>query len=555
MRNIRNVVENFAYPFLEYVMDLVDREGDAATLCGFPCKPDEGSFAVGTIVQCSVKLYLKENDPEKAEKLKERLVRFIGMIDENTKVGTWGKQFLIEALVSLKKAGRLDIIPKETIELLKEKTDYSDFLDKKTVTIPKELGLPTNYYHVALSCAIGRELLGFENDGMSDKIADRFLGIISENSGNGWMDEVPPRGRFDSYSLNSYKATYSPLIAAGKRVPSFIYENAKEASLINFSIKNRKGHGFSYGRSLSVYGDIGTLNQVIFGLRNGFIEEKDRDEALAYCIAICEKFVNFWFRKEKNSFDIWTDSRATDCYRGPEVVLNLNLEMAQSLISALEYFTAVGLDKYVPQKEVSCPEKWEMRKTVFVKEPSKERALYVLRRGEHTFMLPFVGMGDRESTVNDAYFAFPHEQEFIEEPVWRYQPFLVPEIITEDGKAAILMEGFHSIEEKNEDDKVTISVKGNLVCRDTTPTEIGFEGEYVFEGDKIKVTFDIHSPFKGAKMLFSGARTDHVRFAFSDREEITDVSGDKEFFSCSGGIKECKTAYFTGSKMGYEITL
>ena len=389
---------------------------------------------------------------------------------------------------------------------------------------------------------------------MSEKIADKLIEIMKDNSGDGWMDEIPPRGRFDSYSLNSYKSVYESVRMAGKEIPEFIMKNAKEAVLINLSAKNRHGHGFKYGRSLSVYGDSGTLGQIVFGLKNGFIEENDKDEAIAYCICICERLIDFWYRKDERFFDIWTLSRATDCYRSTDVILNLNLEICGILIDVLEYFTSVGLDTYVPRENISEPLKWEARKTVFVKEEGKERALYVLRRGSHSFMLPFVGMSNAPNTVNDAYFAFPHEQEFIEEPVWRYQPFLVPEVIFEDGTVAVLMEGFEKIIEKYEDDKITINVSGRLVGRDTTPTDVGFDGEYIFDGGKITVKFNIHKSYKSAKMLFSGAKTDYVRFVGSEREEMSDVSADKEFRAACGGIKECKTAYFK-NEIGYEIII
>lgn len=554
MKNLKETIEGFAFPFLEYLIDLFDRERENATLCGFPCKIDEGGFAIGTLIKCSVKLYLKESSPIRAEQLRQRLLRFLDMINEDSNIGTWGKQFLLEALNRLKDAGKLDIISPEKLELLNCKTDYSDFFDKKTVTIPSSEGKPTNYYHVAQCIATYRELLGFENEGMSGKIADKLINIMLENSDTGWMDEVPPRGRFDSYSLASYRNVYEALSVAGKDIPEFIMKNAKESVLINLSAKNRHGYGFMYGRSLSVYGESGTLGQLIFGFKSGFIDESDRDEAIAYCIHLCERLISFWYRKDKKSFDIWTDSRSTDCYRSPDVILNLNLEICERLVSVLEYFESIGLDTYVPMIDISLPEKWEARKTEFVKEKGKVRSLYVLRRGSHSFMLPFVGMSDKPSTVNDAYFAFPHEPEFIEEPVWRYHPFLVPEVVLEDGTVAVLMEGFEEINEKYEDDKVTINVTGKLVGRDTSPTDVGFDGEYVFSGDKIKVRFNIHKPYNSAKMIFSGAKTDHVRFFGSEREEISDVSSDKEYFACCGGIKECKTAYFK-NEIGYEIML
>ncbi|MBQ8208371.1 MAG: hypothetical protein IJZ89_06535 [Clostridia bacterium] len=552
MKSYRETTEKFAYSYMEYLIDLFDREGENATLGGFPCKIDENGLTLGGLLRSGVRLYLAEKNQKRAEQLETRLLRFFGMINEDSKTGPWGKQFILEALATLKNAGKLCIIPREKLELLEKKTDYGDFFNKEGLFIPKELGLPTNYYHVALACATYRELLGFENNGMSKKIADKLLEIMVNNSDDGWMDEVPPRGRFDSYSLDAYKTVYESLVMAGKAVPEFIIKNAKEAVFIHLSAKNRHGHGFKYGRSLSVYGEIGTLRQICFGFKHGFIE--DKDEAIAYCIHICERLINFWYRKDENFFDIWTGSRSTDCYRSPEVIFNLNLGMCVAMTEVLEVFTALGIDTYIPLKDVSEPEKWEARKTVFVKEKGKERVLYVLRRGKHSFMLPFVGMSNKPNTVNDMYFAFPHEQEFTEAPVWRYQPFLVPEITMEDGTVAVLMEGFEEISESYGDDKITINVHGKLVGRDTAPTDIGFDGEYVLDGEKINVKFNIHKSYKSARMLFCGAKTDHVKFIESEKEEISDVSDEKDFRAACGGIKACKTAYFK-DRIGYEIVL
>ena len=554
MKSYRETTEKFSYSFMEYLMDLFDREGEKATLGGFPCKIDKSCLTLGGLLRSSARLYIAEKNTDRAEQLEKRLLRFIEMINEDTTTGPWGKQFILEALALLKKAGKLNIIPHERLEILEKKTDYGDFFNKEGLFIPKELGLPTNYYHVALTCATYREIIGFENNGMSKKIADKLLEIMINNSDDGWMDEVPPRGRFDSYSLDAYKTVYDSLEMAGKAVPEFIIKNAKEAVLIHLSAKNRHGHGFKYGRSLSVFGEAGTLRQICFGFKHGFIEEKDKDEAIAYCIHICERLIDFWYRKEENFFDIWTGSRATDVYRGPDVIFNLNLGMCLAMAEVLEEFTKLGIDNYVPAKDVREPEKWEARKTVFVKEVGKERALYVLRRGTHSFMLPFVGMSDKPNTVSDMYFAFPHQQEFTEAPVWRYHPFLVPEITTEDGTVAVLMEGFSRIEEKYEDDRIIINVSGNLVARDTTPTDIEFDGKYVFDGRKITVKFNIHKPYRSARMLFCGAKTDYVKFIGSECEEINDVSEAKEFRAACGGIKECKTAYFK-DMIGYEIEL
>lgn len=556
MKSLRETVEKFTYSHMEYLLDLVDTEEEKAMLGSFPCTIDHEGFGAGTLLKCAVRLYLNEHNTKKKEKLKAQIVKFSYMINEDTPLETWGKLALLGALNDLKSNKMLDIIPSEMIELFRKKTDYTDFFDKATVTIPQNCGKPTNYYHVALSIATLRELLGFDEDGMSEKIADKLITIMKNNSGDGWMDETPPHGRFDSYSMGSYRAVSDALSQKGKDIPDFILKNAKKSAMIYFAARNRKGHGFKYGRSLSIYGETGALAQVTFALKYGLIEEVLRDEAISYIIHICDRLINFWFNKEMNSFDIWTGDRSTDVYRGIDRLLCINLEMCMSLMTTLEEFTRLGIDNYIPKNDVSLPEKWEIHKTVFIKEPSKARSLYVLRRGEHSFMLPLVGVvSDKPDTIiNDTYFPFPTEQEFVEAPVWRYQPFLVPEVIFEKGKFALPIEAFETIEDEYTDDGIIITANGKMIDSDHRLTDVDFEIKYIFYGDKITVRFEIMKPYNSARILFAAKDTSYVSFIGAEREEISDVSDDRGFRAACGGIRKCKTAYFNGS-IAYEISL
>ena len=83
------------------------------------------------ILAASYVTYLKAfHNPtkEKSNLFKERLLRLFDRINEDTHFSTWGKKFLLEALVILKNADEMHILSDEKITLLKKLTDYCEFL-------------------------------------------------------------------------------------------------------------------------------------------------------------------------------------------------------------------------------------------------------------------------------------------------------------------------------------------------------------------------------------------------------------------------------------------
>lgn len=117
------------------------------------------------------------------------------------KMETWGILNGITGLYRLQKAGLLEsVVDGDTLQLLKASLDWRTFVD-----IGEHYGLidkPTNYYGVAFGIARYRELLGWEPEGHSSQLLQRFLEHIERYSGElCFMDETPGDGRFDRYSI------------------------------------------------------------------------------------------------------------------------------------------------------------------------------------------------------------------------------------------------------------------------------------------------------------------------------------------------------------------
>ena len=197
---------------------------------GFPALEDDTFMVRGAIMQAVATLAIydqKTGNLRFADNLR-RMSSFSSLfIGQPTK--TWGKLKLLMGLSDLMDAGLLASVSPETIAIYRQASDYSDFLDKETLFLH---GLPTNYYHVAMACAAYREKLGWENEGMADRIRDKILGVIQDHSSEGWSDEQPPHGRFDIYSINVPMELVPPLMQTGHEVPPSALENLRKGDLL-----------------------------------------------------------------------------------------------------------------------------------------------------------------------------------------------------------------------------------------------------------------------------------------------------------------------------------
>ena len=322
-------------------------------------------------------------------------------------------------------------------------------------------------------------------------------------------------------------------------------------------MRNPKGNGFAYGRSISMYGENTIAQHLAYALVNGLLEENQIEDAVAYLIHAVEKLTTFWYREDKEICDIWLDGRATEGYRGIQRIFEVNVGFATNILAILAKLENTPYADYIPEKDIVMPDRWQWHKTDFVDEEKKKRALYVLRRKDHTFMLPLIGLGSRWKS--GAYMPIPREPMFIETPPADFNhPFLTPEVTLDSGIRAMPTQNYEEITQREGEDFVEITAKGKLTkLIDSYPdkvSEYSFTTIYTFRADKITIEYNVEHGWL-SRIIFAAKDVSYVNFPGADRTEIIDTSKTPEFDAPHGNLSKCKMAFFTGNKITCEISL
>ena len=555
-QTFRSILENFSHPIMEEIVALLDREGENSVYGGFPALQDDTFMVRGAVLQSVAALAVydrKIGDPRYADNLR-RMSSFSRLfVDQPTK--TWGKLKLLSGLCDLLDAGLLSELSPEALEIYKKASEYDDFLDKETATLKNNM--PTNYYNVAMACASYREKLGWENEGMADRIRDRILEIMQHFSSEGWADEQPPHGRFDSYSINVPMELAPPLLETGHDVPPAALEILRKAAYLCLSMRNIRGDGFPYGRSLSIHGDVTPVEVIGTALKMNLIDEKDRLDAIAYIGRCILKIKEFWYDPELGFINIWLKGRATNDYRNISRILSVNIETHRKLFDALETAEKLGYaDMPLPKSDYGWTEQWTCDEFLFDLRKNSKRALYLLRKKDLIFALPLIGGGRRFLQAN--YLPFPAMPRLLEAPQDTPVPFLAPHYFLPDGRKVVPAGFYESIDVEKSENRIVITARGKMSLSD--PPRLGGNPEpnapytaiYTFEGDTISVWFDTDAEITAVQMLYAGdARVEGLGFS---QEETLDVSDQK--FHTPHGAPE-KGVQWTGEKarVGYRILL
>ena len=249
MKSVRSLIDGFVWNHIEYFSEMVYEGGKDTEFMNVRVLDDPEKFVCGALscAEAALCVHYFVTKDKRAEVSLKRLVRFLSYTSESD-IKTWGKLSTLKALVTLKRAGLLNKIGEEQLSVLKEKTDYSDFFDKETLTLK---GAPTNYLQVAMSCAGLRNILGWEDGKYCRLIAGKLMAVMSRSSSEGWMDEQPPYGRFDRYSLIISSEMSDSLQNLSLDFPQSLSENLKKASDFALFSANNRGDGINFGRSLS----------------------------------------------------------------------------------------------------------------------------------------------------------------------------------------------------------------------------------------------------------------------------------------------------------------
>ena len=534
MSSIRSLIDGFVWNHLEKFVSLVDEGGEDTVFEGIRVLDEPEKFVHGALVNATANLYVHyvNTNDVRSEATLQRLLKFLSFVLK-TDVKTWGKLSCLRGIFTLYKAGQLDKLPSSVIEVLKEKTDYTDFYDKERNEI---INLPTNYYRVAMACAGYRERLGWDTERFSATICEKLVGIVEAGSEIGWMDEDPPHGRFDRYSIILSSEFADTAMELELEMPEFLKSNLKSAAELSLFMANKNGDGVNYGRSLSCHGDATPLEIIASASAMGLLDKENYGLAVAYSVKIIEKILGFWYDKEKGSFDIWWRGRTTNKYRQVHRVLEVNLDMAMHLITTLANFERAELDKVDADNSlIRSVNKWTVMRTDFT--PRRDRALFALKYKDTLSLLPIIGLGG----VCDwaAYMPFPSICGAIEGAPQAHIPFLIPEYKLSCGALARPIEFYNTVECDTVDDTVRIVAGGNLAIIDNgTPvkSEYTFSTVYTFSNGSISVKFNTDAPFFSAEMV-TGVRGNASLAAVGfDSSEHIDTADKDDYKTPSGRI-------------------
>lgn len=550
MKTIRELVGKFIYEHMERMTELVAQGGPDVEMDGIVCLQERSGFTQGALIENAMYLFIHYNktSDERTEESLRRVHYFISFI-EDMQVKTWGKLAILRGLAVMNKEGLLDRMDPEKLALLKEKTDYTDFLDKETLELNE---LPSNYYHVAMACAGYREQLGWEVGEYSQLCLEKLMDIMKQKSQSGWMDEEVPYGRFDRYSMMIASELTDTLDALKKNVPEFVLDNLKAATDVTYCMVNETGEGVTYGRSLSVHGDSGPVEILSTAFKHDLVEAEKIDEGMCYCVKSLEKVLGFWYRN--GIFDIWNDGRTTNGYRQKHRILEVNLDMTTHMFHILENMEAAGLADYRPTGKFSQPDSWIYHKIQFVKKEKEEKVLYILKRGADTFMLPLIGAGNLWKSA--AYLPFPAKPMLLEAPPESYIPFLVPEVTMKNGAVAMPIQYLECIGEEEGEDLVIITAKGKMCRMDSSSPEAmeeNFKIIYRFDGQSIEVTFEFDGAVESVRMEYAGNAD--VEVSSEAQIQILETAEDPAYFTPHGRLRIGKRWMGCGNIWKYKIRL
>ena len=557
MATLRKAIEDFIYPFLERVTDMVYKGGEDTVWHGVRVLDDDIKFTHGAMVNAAATLYVHyvKTGDERCDEVLKRIHYFIKIAASNV-CKTWGKIAILRAFNELYENGVMDRIDPEYIELVKDRTNYEDFFDKKTVELKN---MATNYFQVAMACAGYREKFGWECEGYAEKIKNKLVSVLEDKSVDGWMDDEIPYGRFDRYAFVLASEFAETATAVGLDVPDTVKDNLRVAAEAMLFMANEGGDGITYGRSVACHGDSTAPEVLSSAFAAGLIREEERDLAIAYSIKVYEKVLDFWYNEEKGCFDVWWGGRAYNDYRPIDRILETNVDMVNHLYMALKNFERAGVADVEPSFKLPTPDCWQIREIKFIDRPGDVKKTIMMRRGDKLMLLPFVGLGTAWGRKS-AYYPFPSMARVIEPSPESEQPFMLPEYTDERGVTYRPCQYFDKVDLVECEDGADVVTEGYMSIAETNvpkKSDVRFKLSFSIKGENISMRAEVDKPMASAVMLTGasegGARVSAVGFDAS--EDVKSV-GERDFRGIHGWIVDVKRHNVTNPKiLGYDMKI
>lgn len=554
---MHQIVQSTLYPQLAFFSQKLLSEKEHTEIDGHPAFNGKDKFLPGKIASGLGHLLLNASPEDQKNGPYIKDFRQIADMTADMDNHTWGIYYYLLSLYELQKAGLLEqAVSPETLAVLKKKLDWRHFVTQPDF---KLINLPTNYYGVAFGVARLRTLLGWENDSASKQLLEKLLNHYEAHSGKyGFSDETDGEGRFDRYSILLIAEICHRFIETGMEVTPDLKMKLRKAVDIAFNIGNVSGEGFSFGRSIGVYGDTGILEILSVSAYLGILTEEEKEYAYAYSTRILARYADFWYDPSMHSVDMWGKGRRTDAYRGIHRILGENFSLLHQLITADEMWQQAGFNDKLPKADLQA---WldktqpPFRLTWFAK-GEYDRALAIFRDKRHVFSLLMVN-GGASQYANSPYYPLPFSDMLIAGVAdsGAQHPQLLPKFTLADGSQLIGTSFIKNIRTKKQGGQYRVTYRQDELTRlgdgNRSPLKdarIKLETEYTLAGGVITRT-DKYIPT--VPLTIERATLEFASFsdqATVDGTNIRFAEGDVTDFEVAG-LKTCQVEKTQGDDL------
>jgi hypothetical protein len=326
--------------------------------------------------------------------------------------------------------------------------DPGRFYDAKN---HKLIHLPENYFGVAARIAAIDYELGFNKDRASlddllNQAARQFTG------GALFADDALPTGRYDRYSNEYARALYDAAELSGRGdLLKAVAPSLKEQMKLWWDLLSPDGYGYSWGRSLGAISYMDTMEIGAFLAKHPEFRPAPLPQlASAYFAAWS------WLRRDFNDqthlLSIFAFGRGDYGYITKEREWQQTTTFFGKVIGAHQMFVSAlekeGVKSFAPRPSLGDIARFQY----FRNDPGRKFGVWVVRKGDIHFALPFV-TGPKAATSD--YEPAPHGFSTFAVPVEKIYPCFVPFLDLEDGRTISPADGADEIRPAADGESVT----------------------------------------------------------------------------------------------------
>ena len=360
--------------------------------------------------------------------------------------------------------------------------DPGRFYDAKTHTL---IHLPENYFGVAARIAAIDYELGLNKDRASlDDLLDRAASQFT--SGALFADDALPTGRYDRYSNEYARALYDAAVLAEREdLTKAVAPSLKEQMKLWWDLLSPDGYGYSWGRSLGAISYMDTMEIAAFLAKHPEFRPATLPQlASAYFAAWS------WLRNDFNDqthlLSIFAFGRGDYGYITKEREWQQTTTFFGKVIGAHQMFVSAlekeGVKSFAGRLSLGDVARFQY----FRNDPGRKFGVWVVRKGDIHFSLPFV-TGPKAATSD--YQPAPHGFPAFVVPVEKIYPCFIPFLEMEDGRTISPVDGADEIRPAADGKSVTAVWKRWAVAGskagETMDSALISEVTWSFQGNSI----------------------------------------------------------------------